>query len=81
MVLLPLVPRPLGSFRQLLMAMQTQGSVIAGAANAADAAPGAAGAPAPPPSAPAPPSSPAGCEAASDNEEDAGLALRFGFHV
>ncbi len=35
-----------------------------------DAAPQASGAP-----------SPAGCEDASDAEEDAALALRFGFHI
>jgi hypothetical protein len=58
MVLIPLVPRPLGHVRLLLHA------------------PHAPHAPAPPP----PPPPPAGGEAASD-EEDAALALRFGFHV
>jgi hypothetical protein len=108
MVLMPLVPRPLGSVRQVLLAMHAQARAAdarpspngaAGAAGGAPATADAAGpppsaapspppsaAPSPPPSAapsppPSPPPSPAGCEAASDDEEDAALALRFGFHV
>ena len=62
MVLIPLVPRPLGRVRLLLHALHAPHAPASAAAGAATGAP------------------PAGGEAASD-EEDAALALRFGFHV
>jgi hypothetical protein len=65
MVLVPLVPRPLGRLRMLLPSLQAQ---------AATPPPSL---PPPPPSAPPPPES----KAATEDEEDAALALRFGFHV
>jgi hypothetical protein len=73
----PLVPRSLGRLRLALHALHAP----AGAQTAQAPAQAPAGAPAPgaPPVAPGAP--PAGCEAASDDEEDAALALRFGFHV
>ena len=70
MVLLPLVPRPLGRMRLLLHALHAP--AVAQAVQTPTDAP-------PPPVAPGEP--PAGCEAASDDEHDAALALRFGFHV
>lgn len=69
MVLLPLVPRPLGRLRLLLHALPAP-AVAQAVQTPTDA---------PPPVAPGAP--PAGCEAASDDEHDAALALRFGFHV
>ena len=72
MVLIPLVPRPLGRLR--LLALTSAGvqaaKTPAGVQPPTGAAPPASGAP-----------SPAGCEDASDAEEDAALALRFGFHI
>jgi hypothetical protein len=83
MVLLPLVPRPLGRVRLLMHALHAHSTSAAGGAPAAEGAPPAGGAqPAAPdlPPVGAPPS-PAGCEAAGNDEDDAALALRFGFHV
>jgi hypothetical protein len=73
MVLIPLVPRPLGRLRLLLL--------HAPAATQTVQTPTGAQTPAGAPPAPGAPPSPAGCEAASEDEEDAALALRFGFHV
>jgi hypothetical protein len=79
MVLIPLVPRPLGRMRLLLHALPapaaTQTVQTPTGAQTPAGAPPAPGAP------PGAPPSPAGCEAASEDEEDAALALRFGFHV
>jgi hypothetical protein len=68
----PLVPRPLGRLPLLLRALQAP----AGAQTVQTGAQTPAGAP------------PAGCDAASappaaasEDEQDAALALRFGFHV
>jgi hypothetical protein len=77
MVLIPLVPRPLGQLRLLMHALPAPAATQtvrtpAGAQTPAGAPPGA-----PPSPAPSPPA----CEAASEDEEDAALALRFGFHV
>jgi hypothetical protein len=82
LVLVAAVPRPLRGLRVLLDSL----SAPAGPAHAAAGAPPPSLPPSapslPPPSAPSlPPPSPAGGEAASDDEEDAALALRFGFHV
>jgi hypothetical protein len=80
LVLVAAVPRPLRGLRVLLDSL----SAPAGPAHAAPSLPPPS---LPPPSAPSlpppslPPPSPAGGEAASDDEEDAALALRFGFHV
>jgi hypothetical protein len=73
MVLLPLVPRP-GRMRLLLLR-----ALPAPAATQTVQTPTGAQTPAGAP--PAPGAPPAGCEAASEDEEDAALALRFGFHV
>jgi len=89
MVLLPLVPRPLGRLPLLLRAMQAPAETHTvqtptGAQTIAQtiAPTGEPPAPPAPPALPAPPApTPAGSEAASDDEQDAALALRFGFHV
>jgi hypothetical protein len=80
MVLLPLVPRPLGRMRLLLHALHAP-AVAQAVQTPTDAPPPpvAPVAPGAPPVAPGEP--PAGCEAASDDEHDAALALRFVFHV
>lgn len=72
MVLIPLVPRPLGRLRLLVLTSAGVQAVKTptGVQTPTGAAPPASGAP-----------SPAGCEDASDAEEDAALALRFGFHI
>ena len=94
MVLLPLEQRPPGRLRLLMHTLYAH-STFAGGAPAAAGAPAAGGvlpaegaqhvqgalqaAPDLPPVG-APPS-PAACEAVGNEEEDAALALRFGFHV
>ena len=66
MVLVPLVPRPLGRLRMLLPSLQVK----------------AAPPPPPPlPPLPLPPPPPPAGNAATEDEEHAALALRFGFHV
>ena len=75
MVLLPLVPRPLGRLPLLLRALQAP----AGAQTVQTGVQTPAGAP--PAGCDAASAPPAGCDAASEDEEDAALALRFGFHV
>jgi hypothetical protein len=67
MVLVPLVPRPLGRLRMLLPSLQVK------------AAPPPILPPLPP--LPLPPPPPPAGNAATEDEEDAALALRFGFHV
>lgn len=92
MVLLPLVPRPLGSLTLLLRALHGHATTAIAAVDVAGqvdvagpvdvagtvdvALPEAPGLP----PAGAPPSTDA-CEAESKDEQDAALALRFGFHV
>jgi hypothetical protein len=77
------VPRPLGRLQLLLRAMQAPAETHtlqtpAGAPTGVHTGE-PAGAPPAPPAPPAP--TPAGSEAASDDEQDAALALRFGFHI
>jgi hypothetical protein len=96
LVLVAAVPRPLRGLRVLLDSLSAPAGPAHAAAGApppslpppslpppsAPSLPPPSAPSLPPPSLPSlPPPSPAGGKAASDDEEDAALALRFGFHV
>jgi hypothetical protein len=71
MVLIPLVPRPLG--RLPLLMMVSAGAQAVKTPTGVQTPTGVR--------TPTDTPSPAGCEDAIDTEEDAALALRFGFHI